>query len=440
MRAPKGHFILNAFNKDRAFVSGVDDIPVEAVNERPPTVAFFSGRVWYACKSTVYFSQVLTDKYKAGLCFQEADPTSEHVSDPIDTDGGVIPIPEANKIIKILPNAGGILVFAMNGVWYVTGTEAGFTATDISVNKVSPIGCKSPFSIVETDKGVFWWSDIGIMGVQQSVGMYGPISGSFDKMNISEQTIQSFYNGIADAAKVEVKGLFDPKANVVMWLYRDSAVLASQYNSVLIFDLILEAFYPWRFSKPSGDSHRIKGFYVSNKLNTYTIDTDIDPSQVEYISLLGTSLRVSQVRSGEFVDWPTLDGVGVAYNSYIETGYELFDDAMRSKNITYLFAYLKRTETEFVDGELDDPSSCYLTVKWNWSSGIHSNKWTDPVQIYRPGRLLLDNPDTGFGMIITKNKVRGNGKAIQFRFGTDEARKNFDLQGWSVAVSGATVP
>lgn len=440
MRAPKGHFILHAFEKDRSFVSGVEDIPIESTTERPTSVAFFSGRTWFACKSTVYFSQILSTKYKAGLCFQEADPTSEHVSDPVDTDGGVIPIPEADKIIKLVPNGGGVLVFARNGVWNITGTEAGFTATDISVNKVSPIGCKSPFSVVETETSVFWWSDVGIMGMQQSVGAYGPITGSFDKANISEETIQTFYNSISASAKEEVKGVYDPKANVVMWLFRDDDVGASQYNKVLIYDVAVNAFYPWKFSELAADPVFIKGLFVSNRLNEYTISIDIDPSQVEYVTIQDEDVRFAQVRSGEFSDWFTADDVGVAYDSYVETGFELFDDAMRDKNITYLFSYFRRTETSIDDITYNDPSSCYLTVKFDWSSGSNSNKWTTPVQAYRLGRAFLSDPDTGFGMVVTKNKVRGNGKALQFRFGTDEIGKNFDLQGWSIAVSGNTNP
>lgn len=436
MRAPRGHFVLAAFNKDRTFASGIADLPVEEIPERPPTVAFFSGRVWFACKSTVYFSQVLSDKHRAGLCFQEADPTSEQISDPVSTDGGVIPIPEANKIIRLLPQAGGVLVFALNGVWFVTGTESGFSALDISVNKVSPIGCRAPFSIIEGGTGVYWWSDVGIMGMEQSQGMFGPVASKFDKSSITEETIQSFYNDIENSIREETKAVFDPKANVIMWLFRDADLTSQQYNKVLIHDLTTSAFYPWKFSKIEGGPV-VKGVFVSDKTNDYTIDTDIDPSQVEFLVSKGTDLRFAQVRNGAFVDWES-EG-GVTYDSYVETGFELFNDAMRNKNITYIFSYFQRTETEYSDGALDNPSSCYLTVKFDWASGANSNKWTQPVQVYRPGRLSFD-PDTGFGLVVTKNKVRGNGKAIQFRFGTDEAGRNFDLHGWSLAVSGNTSP
>jgi hypothetical protein len=435
LHAPRGHYILNAFKKDRANISGVVGIPDEVTNDRPGTVAFFSGRAWFACGSIVYFSQLLTDKKKASLCYMDADPTSENISDPLATDGGVIPIPESVKIVRMVPHGGAMLVFAHNGVWAITGTASGFTALDISVNKVSPVGCHSPMSVVETDTSVFWWSDIGVMGVTQNKGQFTSIV-SFDKTNISEERIQSFYNAIPDTSRVDVKSVFDPKNNCIYWLYRESAGTA-QYDKILILDLTLGAFYPWKFS-PS--AYKIKGIYLGTKNNSYTVPTDIPPSQVEYITTSVTSLRISQVRSGNFVDWYTLNGIGVTYDSYMEAGYEIFEDSMRNKNITYLFAYLTKTETAIVGGQPNYPSSCQLTVKWDWANSAMSNKWTTPVELYRPGRLLLDTADTGYSMVVTKNKVRGNGKAIQFRFGTSDAGKNFDLVGWSIAVSGSPIP
>lgn len=469
-KAPRGHYVLNAFNKNRSGVSGVSGIPNEIIDERPQSITFFAGRVWYACNSTVYFSQVLTDRYKAGMCYQDADPTSEHLSDLIATDGGVIPIPEATKIIRIISHRQSVLVFATNGVWSISGGQGGFSALDISVVKISPIGCKAPFSIIDTDQGIFWWADTGILGMEEKYGEYGPIPGAFSRNNITESSIQSYYNDILEEAKKEVKGVYDARNNRILWYFRDEDVTAYQYNRVLIFDLSLGAFYPWRFSSLETNSPIVKGAFVSERLNvvdnTETVEQDGDevqvlgqevvvtnevvnpyPSTVEYFVMQGPTGRFAQVNNANFVDWETADGEGVTYESFVETGYELFNDAMRRKNITYLFAYLRRTENEWNPTDpptLDDPSSCYLTVKWDWSNSTVSNKWTTPVQVYRPGRFLAmplnGTYDDGFPMIITKNKVRGNGKSLQFRFGTDERERNFDLHGWSIAVTGGTQP
>src|SRR6478735_2677405 len=110
-RAPQGHYLLYAFDKDRTKVSGIADLPKETVTERPASCAFFGGRVFWGVNSTVYYSQLLTGRQKAGLCYQVADPTAENLSDLVATDGGVIPIPEISQIVRLVTHDASVLVF-----------------------------------------------------------------------------------------------------------------------------------------------------------------------------------------------------------------------------------------------------------------------------------------------------------------------------------------
>ncbi len=469
-RAPRGHFVLNEFYKDRGAVAGILGIDRVIIKERPTTIAFYSGRAWYACNSTVYFSTVLTGREKAGVCYQEADPTSEDISELIATDGGMIPIPEAVRINKLLPDGDGVLVFAQNGVWSIYGTANGFTAQDITVSKVSHTGCSNPASIVACEAGIFWWSDIGIMGMSQKVGAYGPVLGIFESSNISETTVQEFYNNISEDAKRECKAIFDTKNNRISWLYRDDDVGVNQYNRVLHFDIALKAFYPWKFSTLDQSPYFVKGFYRGDRLTEVsendaivgngiqiisqgdTVEVDAtkyqqEPTTVEYLAMRGDEGRFCQTSSTEYVDWYSVNNVGTNYESFVQTGYNLFEDGMRNKRITYVMPYLRRTETGWAtvgeEAVLENPSSCYMTVKWDWANSPVSNKWTTPVQVYRQSRFLAMPPgeyDTGFPMVITKNKVRGNGRAIQFKFGTDEPGVDFDLYGWALALTGNSIP
>jgi hypothetical protein len=240
---------------------------------------------------------------------------------------------------------------------------------------------------------------------------------------------------------------------------------------VLHFDIALKAFFPWKFSQLEDDPWYVKGVYRGERLAFETrteliVDDGVQvedgvepinttqefplkqPSTIEYNVMNGSLGRFCQVNSSEFVDWFSADDTGASYESYVETGYDLYEDGMRRKRITYIMPYLRRTETSWSEGvddipELDDPSSCFMTVKWDWASSGVSNKWTTPVQVYRETRFMPMPPgeyDTGFPMVITKNKVRGNGRSLQFRFGTDEPGRNFDLYGWSLALTGNTVP
>ncbi len=195
-RAPRGHFFLNAFRKERGRVSGLG-AAVEDIQEkgyRPVSTCFFSGRAWWGGGDSVYYSQIIDHKSRAGLCFQEADATAEDISDLIASDGGQIRLAEAQNINKIIPLSNGVMVFASNGVWFIAGGNGGFSATDISLDKVSAQGTDAPRSIIQVGDMVFWWSEIGICALEQASGQFGPIPGKFGNNNISEQTIQSFYN------------------------------------------------------------------------------------------------------------------------------------------------------------------------------------------------------------------------------------------------------
>lgn len=467
-RAPRGHYILDAFKKDRTLVSGISGLGIEEIDERPNATAFFSGRAWYGQGSTVYYSQILdaTNASKAGLCYQEADPTAEDISELISTDGGVVPIPEIDRIVRLVPMANGVIVFALNGVWFISGGDAAFSATNISVSKISPIGTNSPLSIIETDGQIYWWSEIGINALSQESGQFGPIPGKFGNSNISEQTLQSFWDDIPNMAKAKVKACYDTRNNVINWLYQteenSDTVGPYEYNASLQFDLTLQSFYPWKFGSidngpkitglflDTGFAQTLSDVQVTNNSVVVTdsavpvtvgeFQTEIEPSNIYYtVSVPDQGFVLSQANDQNYSDWKEFDGTGVGYESFIETGFEIHNDAMRDKQITYLFAHFAKTETE----EGLNPSSCYMTTKWDWSNRAASNKWSNTVQVYRP--RIRPNPTTqelvnGFDVVTSKNKVRGNGKAIQFRFGTNEIGKTFDLLGWSVAYVGNTVP
>lgn len=479
--APRGHYIVNAFNKDRSAVSGVSNLDSDITADRPESVEFFAGRVWYAQGSDVYFSQVLIHKKNAGKCYQDADPTSESIPDLIASDGGHIPFPSARRITKLLSYGNGILVFAENGVWHITGGSSGFSATEYSIEKVSDSGVESRMSIVEADNKIFWWSQTGIQAIEQSSGVFGPISGSFNTDNITRETIQTYFNDtIPSNSKIYAKGYFDSASNIIQWLWASADSPANYlYDRVLNYDITLGAFYPWSISKdtvndgpyicaafPTPQVNQIDGTeIVTTNDGTTVVDsggTDVTTTAPN-ITVRNTSLKYIAVvpqnltdykythalfDSLTFSDWATYDGTGFAYESYLETGYELFDDTMRDKQLEYVMTYFRRTEKNFeLDGDdydVDFPSSCMFRTKWNWADSAASNRWSREVQAYRHRRVPFVDPadlgfDTGFPVVVSKHKVRGKGTAIQMRFSSNEVGKNFDLLGWAVSVSGNTL-
>lgn len=449
-RAPRGRFVLDAFYKDRSSFSGVPNILPEVNNSRPNSCTFFSGRTWFLQGSTVYFSQVMTTKHKAGMCYQEADPTSEQYSELVATDGGVLPIPEMGKGLKLLAAAGGVLVFANNGVWFISGAGGPFSADNISVQKVSAIGTSSPGSIVETKSGIYWFADVGIQGLQVETGASGT---SFNLVTLSEDTIQGFYvDDIPESAKPYVRGIYDKATNIIQWLFNDQDDYRYFYNRILNLDLGLGAFFPFTIAD---GAPRLCGVFTTTSLNRINdpFNTTIKDTFIKYVFAVlqdgNYYYGFCSLDDYTFVDWKGYDGVGVSYLSYLEAGYELLDDAMRKKGMSYIFTYFRRTEENYIelDGDYttDNPSSCLLQVKWDWANHPSAGKWSTKFEAYRHGRLpQFDEEDltfeTGYPIVISKNKVRGNGRAIQFRFESNGPGKDFDLLGWSVPYTGNANP
>lgn len=471
-RAPRGHFIYSAFNKDRSAVSGIPGLAVAQEATRPSTIAFASGRIFYGHTNNVYFSQILSEKHKAGLCFQDNDPTAEDLSDLLDNDGGVIPIPVADKIVLTKEVSNGIMVFANNGVWLISGGEKGFSATDYQITKVSAIGTDAPHSIVDTENHIYWWSKTGIQRLEQQQGMFGS-TGAFTSVNLTENTIDRLIKDIPATLRKYVKGAFDYGTNTVHWLYADAVVGKSYfYNKFINFNIVTESFFPW--SLPSESFPYVTGLYVTSDINRIDndqiiyVDSDVVYVNSEEVIIEGTQLSakdsfinyvvaysnvstyfftMGNFTNDNYVDWEKWDDEGSEYNSFVETGYEILDDATRNKAIIYLQPFFRQTEENFIpDGDdytLDQQSSCYLTTKWDWSNTSASNKWSTKIQAYRLQRVPPVDPsnlslNTGFKIVTTKNKIRGTGRAIQFRFECSEANRNFDLLGWQVFYTGVT--
>ncbi len=498
--APKGHFILKAFFKDRATVSGIPSLETESVTNRPAATTFFSGRVWWAGVSgskfngNIYFNQILEGTTNIGKCYQINDPTSEDLNSLLSSDGGIIVIPEIGRVLKLFSMQDALIVLADNGVWSISGPEGAFRATDFTVSKVSSVGIDSAESVVDVEGVPVWWGKTGINSMKQN-----EVTFRFGVINLSKDTVQTFYEDIPALSKVDAKGVYDIATKKISWLYRTAAQTDDRnryrFDGVLVLDTRLGAFYPWTISTFNSVPYYIGSSFTTSSLNSATensnvldgtdnvldgtdqiviIDKIIQGSStfVKFLVFTEGATNVNWSFGGflstTFKDWFSVDGVGVSYSSFFETGDELMGDIQRDKQSTYIHVLFNRTETAYVDGSYETwirPSGCFMQAKWEWSDNSNSAKFSPKVQVYRFQRrineVVLDGLDVmcdgtsqifaeniyipssgtdfdnGFPVTITKNKVRGQGKALRLRFESEEG-KDFDLLGWAINFSGAT--
>lgn len=519
-KAPRGRYILDVFNQDRATIaasttvtgesgtsgwtstwynattgitsywynsegwataqaSSVDGLPTFVENSRPTTVAFFGGRAWYSginssrIGSYLLFSVIANRPEEYGQCHQVADPTSEVLSDLVETDGGVIPIKDAQNIHKLVPMFDGIIIFADNGVWQVVGSsQGGFTATGYTVYRVSNIGSVGASSIVEIDNSIMYWSNGGIYKVMQD-----PQTGIIMSSPMTDLNIKSYYIDIPSLGKRLAKGSYNNATKQVTWTYNNNLTVSGTQmytkNKLLMLDMRLGAFYTASISSVSGTTPLMVSHFVTDTTSAvdtayYVVDSSlqqvIDSSSDNVTSAVtdtqsytavekfltivpsGTNYKVTfsdfyttNNAPAKFRDWYTYDNAGASYTSYITTGYDISQAGPAFKKYpTYCTVYMNRTETGF-DGSFNaiNESSCTLQTKWDFTDNTSAGKWGDPQEVYRHLRQYIPDDvsgyNDGFPLVITKNKIRGSGKAVQFKF-TADPDKDLQLVGWQVIL------
>ena len=498
--APRGHYILDAFNLDyaAAFTAtalpfAVDLAPLNMkqaiVQQRPACTAFYAGRVWYSGvydKTTVgniYFSQILTDITKIGNCYQEQDPTAEDLNSVLATDGGTLHVSDMGKVIRLVPMGKNLIVVASNGLWSISGSETGgsFKADDYVVTKIVEASVIGREAIVVVENALYFWDKGGIWQVNVS-----QISGQLEGNRISRDTIQTFYETIPEVARSYTKGFYDVFDKKIYWFYNDEGgydglTYRFKYNRALVLDLTLNAFYTYTFGNLATNTPFIAGITQKQPGSQVTVAYDVfaDMDDVEetgddvrididfdtfsdsklklivFLPLDPTSFNYSfgEFKSRLFVEWPTWDAdknlttvPGVDYSSFIQGGWESMKDFIRLKHITHVTSFFNRTETGYdldVNGDpvFDFPSSCMLQTRWDWTDN-DIGRWTTPQEAYRllQAYIALDENDPfayGFEVVKTKLRMRGKGDAFSFRYSSSPG-KDFQLIGLAVNIRAGT--
>lgn len=423
--APRGHFILEEFSQNRAGNSGVTTIANVDTDKRPRIGAWFQGRVWYAgvddtqfATSTtdtyswtekIYFSQVSSNNSQFGNCYQVNDPTSETLFDLLPTDGGYISIQGCGSVYKLFPIQNGMLVFAANGIWFITGSQGiGFTANDYTITKISSIRTQSSSSFVNVQGLPYFWNEEGIYTVSPSQQGLGLVVNP-----ITLETILSYYRDIPKTSKLYVKGDYNPIDYTIQWLFKseDETGVTSryEYDKILVYNVANKAFYPYS----------IQGIPKINDIiylpGGNTIDS-VEPN-FKYLCSYPNSgsykFTVAEEYSDSFLDWISYDSTGVDYNSYFVTGYKLHGQGQRRFQLGYIYVY----------SNAENPTSYKIQGIWDYANDRSSGKWTN-IQ-------LITNALTRFSKIFRRHKIRGRGLVLQFKISSVKGM-DFDINGWSV--------
>jgi len=479
--APRGRFLLDPFNKDRNTVSGLTGLTVVKEDNRPSHIQFFGGRVWYLgvesenINGHVFFSQVVTKRDRIGKCYQSSDPTTEELNDLLDSDGGVIVIPEMGNVKGTFVTGRFLIIFADNGIWSISGngTDEAFAADSFAVDNVTSIGCVGGDTIVNAAGVVHWWAEDGIYRLEGD-----PVSGKLVPKSMTQQTIETFFlEDIPDLSKVFCRGVYDAKSKRIFWHYAASAPSGNtdrwKFDSVLIHDTSFGVFYPWGIAPLASDSPYIVGAFsvpavvltetttnvvttaggdlivdnvgtqVTTTRRTTSARTVTDNTFVKWLCVSPASAdnrwTFGEFNNTAFLDWFSKDSTGMTYSSYFITGHDLFEN-LRNKQSPHVRFFFDRAEST---GASTSAGSCLVRFRFDWADDEASGKWSSQEQVYA-NKFKLDNSiisevPVGFPVVVRKAKFRGKGRAISIRFDS-ETGKDFNLFGWEYVIeAGANV-
>ncbi len=389
--APKGHFILDAFNKDYDAVASCAGIGSEITPTRPQAIAFHQGRIFYSSPvvqnrgNGIFYSQNLLSDDRAAKCFQEADPTAAEINDLVATDGGFLPIPGVGQVLNMQEFGNGVIILASNGVWYITGAEVGsaVTATNLRLDKVHPSGALSASSVVQAEGQLYYFGVEGIMQIALDE------NGSAIATNISQNSIQQFYINISASARERATAVYIPEQRKLYWAYRDTAKDVTQTlrnaNKMLILDLDVKGFYKYTIGEDSDNNFpEIMGLSLvkpiaAGTITTETItETDLTPVTLTDGSILTqeiiadgaqvTTLKIatmafSTLNSGymmtfatvddrAFVDWRSAssDGLGLPMDSFVEFAEFNMGGQHTKGRPTYVHSYFSKASKNLDPG------------------------------------------------------------------------------------------
>ena len=494
-KAPKGYFVIDLLKRGSSRMTvyannstkhpALGTSTISLVTDETPggatAVAAFAGRVFYAgftgdvisgdarspiLSDYVVFSQAVKSASDIVKCYQEGDITSRENSDLVDTDGGFLRIAGARGIVGLYNLESHLIVLATNGVWSIAGgSDYGFSATNYIVSKISTFGGLSDSSVIIENGRMFYWSADGIYVVARGD------AGTFVVQSLTVSSIQTFYENIPASSKIKVIGSHDTFTKKLRWLYKSDALFSPlSETKELVFDLTLNAFYPSTIQNVTGNVVEVIGGFQSKPFDTGTsfnpvvvddedvysdleqvgIESDIRKSGIQslrYLTLVSEEgalgITFSYYYNNDFKDWYSFDNVGVDAKAYVLTGSQVAEDSAVDKQIPYLIMHFRRTESGVIGFVPNRQSGCLVRSQWNWANTIVSGKWSPLFQAYRyrEPRFVENTADTydnGYETIVTKNKLRGRGKAFALYFET-ESGKDCRILGWNMTLNANTV-
>lgn len=431
--------------------------PFEHGLDKVTDVAYMAGKYFYLTGDTVLFSQTVGEGNKGyNECYQDADPTSEEISDVVATDGGMIKFQTMGDGLALKTFNRGVLVFGRDVVWgLISPFDGRFTATEYDTVELSRAGLAGAQSVVSVANFVYYWSPLGIfrVGVNQQTGS------TMVAENISQETIQSFYNNIPAVCKEYCRSAFDYANNRIYWFYPTNTQDLNNLDGILVLDLNYNAFYVQKLAEggkvvavfDTVNSYEITPtsyLYADGKRviagTDYVTAKDQENKYNRFVAIQhcivspDNEISFGDFNNRDFLDWGTteFDSYMVSRPMMLE-GYNQYGSPVAgtfgNKQVPILQTLFKRTEEELttVPKKYIAQSGAYIRMRWGWSLDEKSNRWDLVQNAYRPQKDFMNDE-----YVESRIHIRGRGKSYQVEVRND-SNKDFRLAGMDAIVRTA---
>lgn len=228
-------------------------------------ICAYAGRIFYLTGDVLLYSQVIAeDITKADKCYTEADPTGEEISDVIETDGGLISLPDIGEGLKLQVVGDSLLIFGTRGNMMLSGTANNiFTATAYSSGAVPAVPTQAPDSFVSTEYGVFYWGVTGITAL--GVGA----EGGLQTKDLTTDRILTWYGKLTNTQHKYCKGVYSASKKKIYWFYPSDDELPRRLDMCLVYDIQRDAFCPQQIAAGNGIPEVVSGMQLKVPFKAY---------------------------------------------------------------------------------------------------------------------------------------------------------------------------
>lgn len=393
------------------YIISEDDVDISKDEEltRPQSIAFFANRAFYSTYQTdlfsnhIFFSQMEDLYNNAGKCYMTNDPTSEFQNGILATDGGYLTLPEADNILDLVVVKDKLVALCNNSVYAIYGSPY-FKATSYGVKKIADVGiaAKGCYTIVGETIVFAGYEGLYSFNIEEQ-------NGNLISTNFSNEKIKSFYNSLTKEQKENIKidyNNYDKTLQIL--LNKNNNLTPDTYDTVLIYDFDLEAFYMY-------DIDQYEDLQILDFFNEYFYNKDKPNSFLYYDNITGGYGTLSESKD-TYKDFDISNPD--SFPCSLESNYINFEDVMRMKAVKMLEVWTNNEDNNF----------CEAFVKYD-SSVLGTKKWSKPENIYRL------QPKTNGLVHVHQQMCRGNGLFFKLRFESNQD-KPCHIIGWSLTVTG----